>query len=133
MSKINITTHPMLKIGRPFQLEIPPSAQLTQQSITINLPPKHTYLRVIPTVSGNLHNRQSKMFVTANGQRLNALPPVPGQSDANKPIYDVRLMSGVNRIEIEMVAGPLRGTPKIGSGQDVDYEKTSLFVNLLRP
>lgn len=122
----------MLRIGRPFRLEIPPSAKVTQQSITVNLPSTHTYLRIIPTMSSNVSNRQSKIFLTATGQRLNPLPPIPNHSDPNKPMYDVRLMPGVNRIEVEMIAGPLRGTPKVGSGSDVDLEKISLFVNLLR-
>ena len=83
-------------------------------------------------MSATIANRQSKMFVTASGQRLNPLPPIPNYSDPNKPMYDVRPMPGLNRIELEMIAGPLRGTPKIGNGPDVDLEKISLFVNLLR-
>ena len=133
ISNLSVSSHPMLRIGRPFRLELPPSAKLTQQSVTVNLPSAHTYLRIIPTISSNVTNRQSKIFVTASGQRLNPLPPIPNYSDPNKPMYDVRLMPGMNRIEVEMVAGPLRGTPKVGTGPDVDSEKISLYVNLLRP
>lgn len=41
-------------------------------------------------------------------------------------------MPGVNRIEVEMIAGPARGAPKTGPGQDVELEKMTVFVNLLR-
>ena len=123
----------MLRIGRPFRLEVPPSDTLSQQSVTVNLPSTHTYLRIIPTMSSSTSNRQRKIFITASGQRLNPLPPIPNHSDPNKPMYDVRLNAGVNRVEVEMIAGPLRGTPKVGSGPDIDLEKISLFVNLLRP
>ena len=123
----------MLRIGRPFRLEVPPSDTLSQQSVTVNLPSTHTYLRIIPTMSSSTSNRQRKIFLTASGQRLNPLPPIPNHSDPNKPMYDVRLNAGVNRVEVEMIAGPLRGTPKVGSGPDIDLEKISLFVNLLRP
>lgn len=41
-------------------------------------------------------------------------------------------MPGVNRIEVEMIAGPPRGAPKTGPGQDIELEKITVFVNLLR-
>jgi hypothetical protein len=39
---------------------------------------------------------------------------------------------GVNKIEVEMVAGPARGAQKAGGGQDVDIEKFTVFANLMR-
>lgn len=41
-------------------------------------------------------------------------------------------MPGVNRIEVEMIAGPPRGAPKTAPGQDIELEKITVFVNLLR-
>lgn len=41
-------------------------------------------------------------------------------------------MPGVNRIEVEMIAGSPRGAPKTGPGQDIELEKITVFVNLLR-
>ena len=52
--------------------------------------------------------------------------------DPRRPLYDVRVMPGVNRIDVEMIAGPPRGAPKVGPGQDIELEKTTIFVNLVR-
>ena len=41
-------------------------------------------------------------------------------------------MPGLNRIEVEMIAGPPRGVPKVGAGQDIELEKITVFVNILR-
>ena len=38
----------------------------------------------------------------------------------------------INKIEVEMVAGPARGVQKVGGGQDVDFEKFTVFANLMK-
>ena len=53
-------------------------------------------------------------------------------NDPRRPLYDFRVMPGVNRIEVEVIAGPLRGAPKIGTGQDVELERVTMFVNVFR-
>lgn len=65
-------------------------------------------------------------------QRLEATPQRPEENDTAKPIYEVRLMEGVNRVEIEMVAGPPRGGPKNGIGQGIDKEKFSAFIKVAK-
>ena len=47
-------------------------------------------------------------------------------------MYDTRVMPGLNRIEVEMIAGPPRGAPKVGPGQEIENEKITVFVNVLR-
>jgi hypothetical protein len=64
---------------------------------------------------------------------LNPVPQLPGQTDLRRPLYEVRLALGVNKIEVEMVCGPARGVQKVGGGQDVEFEKFIVFANLLRP
>lgn len=65
-------------------------------------------------------------------QRLEATPQRAEEYDATKPMYEVRLMEGVNRVEIEMVAGPPRGGPRNGSGQGIDKERFSAFINVAK-
>lgn len=130
LSNLSIATHPGLKIDNHFHLDIPPSSTLTQQSITINLPSTHYYLRIIPTLSPNAVERPSRLFVTAGHQRLNPIPQRPEESDFRRPVYEARIIPGVNRIEVEIVAGAPRGTPKTGSGNDIEVEKITVFANV---
>ncbi|SLM40141.1 Bromodomain [Lasallia pustulata] len=132
ITNLSISTHPGLKIDKHMQIDIAPSPTMTQQSVTINLPPSHYYLRIVPTIASNLAHRQSKLFVTAATQRLNRIPQRPEETDERRPVYEARVVPGVNRIEVEMIAGPARGAPKTGPGQDVELEKMTVFVNLLR-
>ncbi|KAH0559974.1 hypothetical protein GP486_003504 [Trichoglossum hirsutum] len=133
ISNLKLCTHPGLKLPSPFRLDIPPSQTSTQQSITINLPSTHYFLQVVPTIAPGVSNRQSRLIATHAGQRLNPVPQLPGQTDLRRPLYEVRLSVGVNKIEVEMVAGPARGAQKVGGGQDVDFEKFTVFANLMRP
>lgn len=66
-------------------------------------------------------------------QRLVPLPQKPDESDPRKPLYETRILPGVNRIEIEIVAGMTRGAPKVGSGPDLEMEKMTVFANLAKP
>ncbi|MCJ1310899.1 hypothetical protein MMC25_004567 [Agyrium rufum] len=131
ITNLSISTHPGLKIDNHFHLDIPPSATASQQSVTLSLPSTHYCLHITPTINPRTLQRQSKIFVTIGNSRINPSPVRPEDADQRRPLYDTRLMPGVNRLELEMIAGPPRGAPKIGSGQDVDFEKITLFINLL--
>lgn len=41
-------------------------------------------------------------------------------------------MPGMNRIEIETVAGMPRGAPKIGAGSDLEVEKITIFAYMVK-
>lgn len=131
ISNLTIATHPMLKLDRHFHLDIPPSPTATQQSVTITLPATHYFLQITPTVAANVLNRQSRMFVTVNNQRLVSTQLRAENSDPRRSLYDARLVPGINRVEVEIIAGPPRGVPKIGPGQDIELEKVTVFVNLV--
>ncbi|KAH0539102.1 hypothetical protein FGG08_004340 [Glutinoglossum americanum] len=133
ISNLKICTHPGLKLSSPFRLDLPPSQTSTQQSITINLPSTHYFLQVVPTIAPVVGNRQTKLIATHAGQRLNPVPQLPGQTDLRRPLYEVRLVVGVNKIEVEMVAGLARGAQKVGGGQDAEFEKFTVFANLMKP
>ncbi|KAI9811352.1 MAG: hypothetical protein M1827_005512 [Pycnora praestabilis] len=132
ISNLSISTHPELKVPRHFHLDVLPSATMSQQSITFSLPAASYYLQIVPTIAAVVNNRQHKLFVTAGAQRIHPVPQRPDQSDPKKPLFEARLSQGINRIEIEIIAGSGRGAPKTGTGPDVEFEKITLFANLLR-
>ena len=66
-------------------------------------------------------------------QRLNPIPERPEETNSRKPLYEARVTTGnISRIEVEVVAGNPRGTPKVGSGPEIEIEKITLFVNLAK-
>lgn len=76
--------------------------------------------------------RPSKIFVTLGLQRLSAIPQRAEDNDPRRPLYEARVLPGVNRIEVEMVAGMARGNAKAGPGQEIELEKITVFVNVAR-
>ena len=70
--------------------------------------------------------------MTLGTTRLNPSPAKADGLDPRFPVYDTRVMPGLNRIEVEMIAGPPRGAPKVGPGQEIELEKITVFVNILR-
>ena len=129
ITNLIVATHPALKIEKPFRLEIPASPSTTQQSITITLPATHCWLNITPFLSTGLIQRPNKHFVTANTQKLTPTD----FSNPKQPVYEARVVPGVNRIEVEVLAGAVRGAPKVGSGQDIEFEKISIFANVMKP
>lgn len=130
VANLSISTHPGLNLDRHFHLDVPPSPTSTQQTMTINLPSTHFFIRICPTLAPNLGQRPHKVFVTANMQRLNPIPQKPEETDSRMPSYEARILPGVNRIEIEVVAGQTRGAPKIGLGQEYETEKVTVLAHL---
>lgn len=112
-----------------FSLDIPASATRSQQSITLTLPVTHYFLRITPTVSSSLMHRPSKIVVSCGTTRLHQIPQT-GEPDIRRPVYETRVNPGVNAIEVEVIAGPPRGAPKVGSGQEIEFEKFTVFVHL---
>lgn len=114
-------------------MDLPPSPTLAHQSITINLPPTHYYLQIQASLAAPLLERHYKIFATSGTQRLHNVPRVPGSLlDPQYPNFEARLLPGVNRIEIELIAALSKGAPKGATGQDVEMEKITIFANLLR-
>jgi hypothetical protein len=133
ISNLSLATHRGLNISKHFRMDIPPSPTMAQQSITINLPSTHYYLQIKPTISPSLLERQHKLFVTSGTQRLHGMPTIPGQSvDPRHPLFEARLLPGVNRIEIELIAALPKGAPKPVNGPEVEMEKITIFANLLK-
>ena len=132
ITNLSISTHPGLNISKHLRMNLPPSPTKTQQSVTINLPSSHYYLQIKPTIAPSLHERQYKLFVTSGTQRLHAIP-IPGQGlDNLNPLFEARILPGVNRIEVELIAALPKDAPKLANGQEVELEKFTIFANLMK-
>ncbi|KAJ5205624.1 Bromodomain [Penicillium cf. griseofulvum] len=124
---VQIITHPSLSLQPDFCLDIPPSSLVSQQNITIHLPPSHNILTVRPRLAPSTSQRQVKIVALMGVQRLHS------SGDASTLSYDIHLHPGMTKVDLEAIAGPARGVPKSGPpGSDVDYERVTLFFNLLR-
>ncbi|KAL8688319.1 MAG: hypothetical protein Q9218_005743 [Villophora microphyllina] len=132
ITNLSISTHPGLKIDKHFHLDIPPSLTSTQQSINIALLSTNYYLQTVPTLASSVLHRPYKVFVTVNNSRIVANPQPAGEADPRKPLYEHRVVPGMNRIEVEIVAGQPRGVPKIGTGPELDVEKVTVYAHLLK-
>ncbi|KAL8825047.1 MAG: hypothetical protein Q9170_007949 [Blastenia crenularia] len=132
LTNLSVSTHPGLKIDKHFHLNIPPSPTTTQHSITITLPSTNYYLQLTPTLAPSVIQRPYKIFATVNNNRIHPNPQRPEESDARRPLYEHRVMPGMNRIEVEIVAGMPRGAPKVGTGPELEVEKITIFAHLVK-
>ncbi|KAL8680353.1 MAG: hypothetical protein Q9186_003474 [Xanthomendoza sp. 1 TL-2023] len=132
ITNLSISTHAGLKIDKHFHLDVPPSPTTTQQSITITLPSSHYFLQLVPTISANVMHRPYRTFVTVNNNRIASTPQRPDELNAKKPLYECRVGLGMNRIDIELVAGLTRGAPKVGTGPELEIEKITVFAHLVK-
>lgn len=126
---VTLSTHPQLRLQKPYSLAVPPHASLSQQSRTITLPSTHYYVQIAPTISRELSmGRAYKMFVTVNGTRLTQRDTqFHADSGKRTHMYEGSLASGVNRIEVEVAAAKVDG-----DGKGLDVEKVTIFANLTR-
>lgn len=132
ITNLQFSTHPGLNIERHVRLDIQPSDKMSQYSQTFQLPSTHYYLQVKPTIAERLLTRQHKLFVTTNNIRSQARPTIPGQPiDNAHPLFEIRLVPGVNRVEVELIAALPKGEKGV-NGQDAELEKITVFINLQR-
>ncbi len=129
---LNVRSHDGLNIKDHFSLDILASARRTQQSVTITIPSTHYFLKITPTLSSSLMHRPSKTVVSCSTLSNPRLQPLPqrGEPDMRRPVYETRVLPGVSAIDVEVIAGPPRGAPKVGSGQEIDFEKFTVLVHL---
>jgi len=147
--KVTLNTHPALNLPKPWTVDVPANKLKTNYSCTIPLPPNYSYLQVIPHVPMALTNRMYRLFVTVNGNKtfeVNRIPVTagingnssqPGMEGGKKkgePVYEAKLMVGVNRIEVEIVAEKDRkGKPESKDPKEqIDIEKCTIFLHLTR-
>jgi hypothetical protein len=147
--KITLNTHPALNLSKPWSINVAANKQKTSHSVTMSLSSSHSYLQVVPHVPIALTNRLYRLFVTINGNKafevnrmpvtagINGAGTTPGYEGGKKkgePVYEAKLMVGVNRVEVEVVAEKdRRGKPESNLPKEqVDIEKCTIFLHLLR-
>lgn len=125
---VSISTHPQLSKVQ-YREKILPHPTLSHQSTTITLPSTHYWLQIAPTISRELSmGRAYKVFVSVNGSRMTQRDTQYHTDDGTRThIYEGSLASGVNRIEVEVVAA------KPNEEKGLDIEKVTVFANLTRP
>lgn len=124
---VEVRTHASLSLRSNFCLDIPPSSLVSQQNITIHLPPSHGLLTLRPRLAASTGQRQVKMVALTGTQRLHS------SGDPTMPEYDIRLHPGMTRVDLEAIAGPVKGVTRSGPpGSDVEYERVTVFLNLLQ-
>ncbi|KAF2260192.1 Bromodomain-containing protein [Lojkania enalia] len=147
--KITLSTHPALNLPRPFSISIQANKQKTSYSVTIPVPPTHTYLQVVPHVPVALTSRLYRLFVIVNGNKTFEVNRVPvtagingstpgsgfeGGKKKGEPMYEAKLVLGVNRIEVEIIAEKdKKGKPESKDPKEqVEVEKCTIFVHLMK-
>ncbi|KAF2650142.1 Bromodomain-containing protein [Lophiostoma macrostomum CBS 122681] len=145
--KIVLTSAPTLNGAKPFSITIPAHKQKTTQSATINLPPSHSSLQIVPHIPVAFSSRGYRIFYQLNGKAYSeslrtppsasmngSTPTYEGGKKKGEPLYEAKLAAGVNRIEFEVVAERDRkGKPDSKDPKElIDVEKCTIFVNLLR-
>jgi len=148
--RISLSTHPALNLAKPWSVNVAANKQKTSHSVTMLLSPTYSYLQIVPHVPIALTNRLYRLFVTVNGNKtfeVNRMPVTAGINGSatttgyeggkkkGEPVYEAKLMAGVNRVEVEIVAEKDRkGKPESNLPKEqVEIEKCTLFLHLLRP
>lgn len=127
IQNVQVSTHPSLELQQDLCLDIPPSSTIRQQAITISLPPSHRIVTVKPRVAASTTEKQIKLVANMGTHRLHS------SGDTSTLAYDIQLHPGTTKVDLEAIAGPPRGAPKTGPpGSEVDYERVTIFFNLLR-
>jgi hypothetical protein len=147
--KITLNTHPALNVAKPWSVDIYANKQKTEHSVTLMVAPMHSYLQITPQVPIALAGGEYRLFVSVNGNKalevnrvpvtagINGSSPGPGYENGKKkgePVFEAKLGGGVNRIEVEIVAGKdHKGAPETNNVKDlIDVEKCTIYLHFMR-
>lgn len=150
--RISLNTHPALSASKPWSVNILANTQKTTYSATMVVAPTHSYIQIIPKIPIALTNRMYRLFVTVNGNKtleanrvpvtagINGATPGPGYEGGKKkgePLFEAKLLGGVNRIEVEIIAEKERkeqseNAVAVAKKDDVEIEKCTIFLHLPR-
>ncbi|KAJ5491559.1 hypothetical protein N7539_003126 [Penicillium diatomitis] len=125
---VHVFTHESLNLNHSFNVHFPASNTLTQHSMTITLPATHNLVTIKPTVMQSSEQRHVKLVARVGMQRLHQ-----SANDPTGMTFDLPLPPGLTTVHLEAIAGPERGVARIGpSGSDIDYERVTIFFQLLQ-
>ncbi|KAF2459805.1 Bromodomain-containing protein [Lineolata rhizophorae] len=156
IQSLSLAPHPGLNVPNRRVITFAASDRRAIQSYTITLPTTHHFLQITPKLTPSILSRPYKTFVRVNGDKLWETPtptpittmtPAPGAAapspapamglgvtkDRTRPLFEGKLQPGVNRIEVECIAGAAtqRAAAKVGVEQ-VEFERFTIFVHLLK-
>ncbi|KAH6638230.1 Bromodomain-containing protein [Boeremia exigua] len=146
---LTLNTHPALNLPHPWTITIPASKTKTHHSATINLSPTHSYLQITPKVPIALTGRMYRLYVQVNSNKtfeVNRVPVTAGINGSSEstgfeggkkkgePVFEAKLVGGVNRIEVDIIAEKALRDGELASGKDntVEIEKYTVFLHLAR-
>ncbi|KAF1360527.1 Bromodomain-containing protein [Lizonia empirigonia] len=146
--RLTLNTHPALNLPHPWSISVPASKTKTHYSATVVISPVHSYLQITPNVPIALTNRLYRLFVMVNGNKTFEVNRVPvtaginggaegagfeGGKKKGEPVFEAKLVGGVNRIEVEIVAEKDGKDVEAVDGKEaVEIEKCTVFLHLAR-
>ncbi|ORY00242.1 Bromodomain-containing protein [Clohesyomyces aquaticus] len=150
--KITLSSHPALNLPKPFTFSVPANKQKTNHSVTVTVGPTHSFLQVVPHIPIALTSRLYRLFVTVNGNKAYEVNRNPvtagingnmistgfeGGKKKGEPLFEAKLVPGVNRIEVEAIAekdkkSTGKENAKVDAKDQVEIEKCTVFVHLMR-
>lgn len=122
---------------------IPANKEKTSQSITLNLPPSHSHLQIALYITAAIEGRPYRYFYQLNNRQGGApissgingtTPGYDGGKKKGELLFDAKLIPGVNRIELEIIAEKdMKDRPDTKDPKEmIEIEKCTIFVNLMR-
>lgn len=147
--KVTLNTHPALNLPKPWSIDIYANKEKMEHSATLLVPSTNSYLQITPKIPIALTNRLYRIFVSINGNRtlevnrvpvtagINGSSPGPGYDSGKKkgePVFEAKLVGGVNRIEVELIAEKDRkDSAETNNGKEqIEIEKLTIFLHLQR-
>ena len=104
-----------------------PSEYSWETMRVISFAPSHNVIVIVPHIAEHVVHRSHTLFFMVNGQEM---LPIPNR-DVRNPRYEVQLVAGVTRVDLQMVVGaPFDASPI--PPYMAEREHVTLLANLLR-
>ncbi|KAI9755410.1 MAG: hypothetical protein M1815_005045 [Lichina confinis] len=124
---VTVSTHEGLCLVQDFRLEMYPSEYSWETMRVISFAPSHNVIVIVPHIAEHVVHRSHTLFFMVNGQEM---LPIPNR-DVRNPRYEVQLVAGVTRVDLQMVVGaPFDASPI--PPYMAEREHVTLLANLLR-
>lgn len=140
IKNLRIQSHPSLGSNPKFILHIPASPVVRQQSVVVHVPASQSYLSLLLHILPNSIQRRTKL-VALFGTQKTPLGPSP-QSSPSELAYDIKLTSGLTKIDFQMVAaraaaheGGVNGNGVVHGGgpqEKKEFERLTVFLRMMR-
>lgn len=135
IKNLSIKSHSSLGPHPKFNLNIPASPVMRQQSVVVNVPASQSFVSLSLSIAPNSAQRRTKLVALFGPQRA-PISPLP-QSTPSELGYDIRLAAGLTKIEFQVAslrgAGP-EGVNGHGRGHEEKElgERITVFFRVIR-